>query len=306
MKTRPQKFLTIPILFLVIGFAIFIFVKSNKPGQPSVNTNSTTTESLSIEQPFDFENKQTGVEFKNLIPNNSVSKQFSLYEVDPYQEYFPSAKLAKDIGKILELKQIDENNWQDETYTVSYLPEDFYIKIKIKSKNMAKDNLSEDEMINRTEEYIKRLNIWPYYTRDVATQVQVFEKPNIEGTMAIIIFREKIEDHQVYTNILRNAEIYTEMSRAGEITEIRYFYVPYKKKEKEMEIKTVQEIQMSLEKGKYKRIDNTIDFTKIYIDEIENIYYASPDSLYIQPMFLVKGENEFAESIEVLVPAMRD
>lgn len=303
MKDKSQKVLLIPIIVMIIGIAFFVFIKINKPAPVKVEKKEET---LQLDVPFAFENTPLIAEFENSITDQNLKANFSLYEADPTNQYFPSNNLAKEISKILDLNQADENSWRNEIYTVTYLPSDFYIRIKIKPATSKKIVLNEERVLDKAEQTLKTLNIWPFTNKQFENQIDIFQKANIEGTMAKIILREELNNYPVYTNILDNGEIYMEFNEAGEATEIRYFYIPIKKKEAQIETKSAEEFTKSIETGEFKKLDEFIDFTKIKVEEIENIYYSSPLSNFVQPVFLVKGQNEFGEEIEIIIPALKE
>jgi len=300
--SKSNRVLIVPIIALVLGAAVWTFMTSKKP----VQTNQSDTTDNGIELPFELEGKKITVELPSST-DYKASSEDRIYKIDPYEEFFPSQNLTKAIAKKMNLSQLDENTWTRESATVKFVKsiDENYISITLSDSDPTE--LVEQKLIESAKEELNTLGIWPFSSKEFESNVSILEEVNLSGTKAFVTFSEKINSKTIIADSKEFSEIYVKFDKEGKISEIIYFYVPYKIEETEMkEYKVLDEIKNSLENGEYKRLNPSLSITSLKVSSIETTYYVATSSNHIQPVILVSGKTQSGENIELLVPAFKN
>lgn len=298
MKDKSNlKLIVVPLVGLIIGLSIFIVIKSNKK----------TVETNQIEYPFAFENISIDPQFNTNISEQIQNINFSIYEINSENQFFPSNILAQNISQQLDLTQVGENKWEDDDYIISYLPNSFYIRIDISHGDSEQTDLSEELIRITSENKLRELSLWTFDEKEVSFKIDILEGGNLSDTAATISISEILDNKDVYTDLSSNAEIYLQLNNSGEIIQIRYFYAPYVQVDKEVQSGDLIEIENALSIGRFKILEGEIEPDEgIRINLVKPIYFVSIASTYLQPVYVIEAVSDSNEDLTLLVPALKE
>ncbi len=296
------KLLIIPVIFLVIGIGVFVFIQKNKKTAATDQESSTKT---LLDKPFKFDDAELD------IKKNSVStidtEDFPLYKIDSTNKYFPSQKLAESAANKLDLTQSGQNKWENENYTLTFVETSSYIRLDIANAEKEKVKLEENILNKTAQDLLEEIGLWPFSSGAFTAKTTIFEEQNLNKVAAVLSYKEKIDDKEIYTDLAENAEVYIQFDESGQITQVRYFYLPPVYVEETFDYKSLSDIETAIKNGEYKSISaSSKKSSSIQIEKITKTYFGSNSTNFIQPVFLVEGKDQYGEEISLSVLAFKN
>jgi hypothetical protein len=298
-EKNSGKLLLIPLVFMIVGIGVFFFIQNNK----KTATDASKQAEILLDKPFKLDGKALAV--KKTTISTIDTNNFPLYKIDDSHVFFPSQKLAASMAKKLDVAQSGQNKWENEIYTLTFVENNSYIRIDFENTERKKIELKEEDLEKTASDFLKKIGTWPFSTNNFTTSTTIFEEENLNKVAAVTSFKETLESNEVYTDLSENAEIYVQFDEAGQITQIRYFYLPAKTIDASFKFKDYSDIETAIKAGEFKILNSTTEPVSIEIEKIGKVYFGSNTNNFLQPTFVIEGKDEYGEKLILLMPAFK-
>ncbi|MDD3647788.1 MAG: hypothetical protein PHS44_04810 [Candidatus Dojkabacteria bacterium] len=310
------------ILLGVVGFAAFMTFRGNKKTPGSSLTPIYGTLPSPIDENFENSIK---LDYSDFTQENTSSSG-KVYEIDQYNPLFPSKMLSQKVADNLDLKAgISDAG----VIIYSHINKQEYIKLDTNSNSITvhlgeafqsstKYLLKEEKAVVIAKSKLESLGLWPYSDDyDVSFQyyyiIGMSYYPADDSKDASLIevdFTSKREGLPLNSSDSKSGEVSVMINLNDDVTKIFYAYRPVDPDE--YGIYPLISTEEATARVTQKKAELVIPFegetpSIITVDKFEIVYRIQYESQkYLQPVYLIEGEDNNNQTVTLLVPAISD